>query len=1030
MFGVKCCSKVVLVLFVMFLSACGGGSSSEDADKQKDSAILLTGTFIDSPVENLRYRTKSQSGFTNKSGKFFYQDGEMITFSIGNIDLPSVVGQAVITPIELVDTVNVLHPDVIKIAQLLQSIDVDQNANNGIEISVGAHQFFQAQASLNDFDVTGSLQAYWESAGVLDAVIVEEITAIEHFKTSIGFIDTDDDGVSDDNDHFPTNNSEYADFDLDGFGDNADLDDDNDGVDDFEDLDPFNASIVTKIDVSPDTGDDGHSFSETVRLEIRSIDNTVASATISIVALDHNFEEIDAALPPHQIKIIQRGVYELEFDSILIEQVNIVAKARLNNTDTLYAPLYSLQNDNEKIKVNVTSHYVLKKLFDTLETAQDLEKLIDCNEHQGCANQFTTKANLLEQITLAAQAYELDFSSTYSFTGSLDALESALVLNEDSELIPHLDFKNHIETAVAEITRTTSPIAKGTPRSFNLLDGNNLSDSTTAQKYNSVMFGLSFASLASSEGDEEQVSIAAYTSHTLDTEIGNSNTPVTIFPTLHHTYFILDKRRDSTISEIPFLRTALTLNEGSTPQLTRGRDSSEFEDKSLISHLSDTFLSTEGFLLIPRILEQFTDKDSEGENNTAFIGWQFDPLFSKLYQANEYETPVPELEGSLFEGEAGTDQALEPVDYGSAPTWLLTANLSKAAKYALIQPSNEEKAERVRQEEESHIFSWEIHGLETTSDFSLSQVAEKTYGVLNYSIKLNDQDSIMASGDSFNILKTHAEMFEWEAASATNINVSQPSGYVTHTLSRLADNSVSGVINETGETTESDEDRYRQNHALYLFDDDENNVLKTGRISLDGGTNSPEGHASQNGNYMAFSFDTEDAADPADRGAGILIATKTFTLGGNPFDDTGSVYQLQGNSLGFNSEFNTLMNFNESSLTLNNTAEGDAENDCSASLELKRTYIHHRTDPAINRILNPASDSSVSSESLSCVINGNMIEISFTSILEQTLTLKGFISEDDDSATAGNLISLLWIQSDNLGLVFALKEQDLSPTFN
>jgi hypothetical protein len=52
----------------------------------------------------------------------------------------------------------------------------------------------------------------------------------------------------------------------------------------------------------------------------------------------------------------------------------------------------------------------------------------------------------------------------------------------------------------------------------------------------------------------------------------------------------------------------------------------------------------------------------------------------------------------------------------------------------------------------------------------------------------------------------------------------------------------------------------------------------------------------------------------------------------------------------------------------------------------------------------------------------------------QALTLKGFISPqgeiDDSSNIPGNVISLLWIQDDNLGLVFATKDQQLSPTFD
>ena len=67
------------------LSACGGSDSGsgEVASEPK------TGVFVDSPVENLTYKTASQSGKTNAQGEFKYKDGETVTFSIGDVKLPA-----------------------------------------------------------------------------------------------------------------------------------------------------------------------------------------------------------------------------------------------------------------------------------------------------------------------------------------------------------------------------------------------------------------------------------------------------------------------------------------------------------------------------------------------------------------------------------------------------------------------------------------------------------------------------------------------------------------------------------------------------------------------------------------------------------------------------------------------------------------------------------------------------------------------------------------------------------------------------
>ena len=65
-------------------------------------------------------------------------------------------------------------------------------------------------------------------------------------------LDSDGDGVADSNDLFPRNDTESKDFDGDGIGDNADLDDDNDGIPDTADLKPYDPSNANE-----DTDGDG-----------------------------------------------------------------------------------------------------------------------------------------------------------------------------------------------------------------------------------------------------------------------------------------------------------------------------------------------------------------------------------------------------------------------------------------------------------------------------------------------------------------------------------------------------------------------------------------------------------------------------------------------------------------------------------------------------------------------------------------------------------------------------------------------------
>ena len=60
--------------------------------------------------------------------------------------------------------------------------------------------------------------------------------------------DADNDGVSDEEDMFPNDPNEWADFDGDGIGDNADVDEDNDGTPDVDDAFPFDPNEDTDSD--------------------------------------------------------------------------------------------------------------------------------------------------------------------------------------------------------------------------------------------------------------------------------------------------------------------------------------------------------------------------------------------------------------------------------------------------------------------------------------------------------------------------------------------------------------------------------------------------------------------------------------------------------------------------------------------------------------------------------------------------------------------------------------------------------------
>jgi hypothetical protein len=103
-------------------------------DSSDNQGALLKGVFIDSPTENLFYKTLTQSGYTNSLGEFYYLSDEIVEFYIGELSLGSSHGNKVITPFDFLT--NNSDPDYAQnILRLLQTLDEDGVPDNGIQLS-------------------------------------------------------------------------------------------------------------------------------------------------------------------------------------------------------------------------------------------------------------------------------------------------------------------------------------------------------------------------------------------------------------------------------------------------------------------------------------------------------------------------------------------------------------------------------------------------------------------------------------------------------------------------------------------------------------------------------------------------------------------------------------------------------------------------------------------------------------------------------------------------------------------------------
>lgn len=187
-------STCFALLFLYALTGCGGGGGGSSSSSTNPPAgnppapqpTVFTGIYIDSAVEGLNYRTASQTGMTNSQGEFSYQSGETIIFSIGDIDFPSVSAKEILTPLDIFDTTDYSHVGVINMARLLQSLDQDGVAANGITISSNVHSVAAGlSVDFNDADFDSMVETLVANSGGNLVTLISSAQAIAHLQLSL-----------------------------------------------------------------------------------------------------------------------------------------------------------------------------------------------------------------------------------------------------------------------------------------------------------------------------------------------------------------------------------------------------------------------------------------------------------------------------------------------------------------------------------------------------------------------------------------------------------------------------------------------------------------------------------------------------------------------------------------------------------------------------------------------------------------------------------------------------------------------------
>jgi hypothetical protein len=150
-----------IVTATLLLIGCGGGGSTSSDDTTtalsptttatstptiNSSKTVGTGYYVDSAVEGIDYSCGSETGVTDSNGTFTFENGQNCKFVLGDITLREINASM------LEDNITILE-DNITVAQLLQTLDADGNATNGIQILDGTDRVVRDEIqSLNGLD--------------------------------------------------------------------------------------------------------------------------------------------------------------------------------------------------------------------------------------------------------------------------------------------------------------------------------------------------------------------------------------------------------------------------------------------------------------------------------------------------------------------------------------------------------------------------------------------------------------------------------------------------------------------------------------------------------------------------------------------------------------------------------------------------------------------------------------------------------------------------------------------------------------
>ena len=144
------------------------------------------GVFLDSAVAGVDYSTTTGlGGVTDSSGRFYYNPGDQVSFTIGGISLGSVTGAAKLTPVEVMGASGTADQKVINLSRLLQTLDADGDPSNGISINDSTKTTLAAKSVNFDVSVEAFDNATKSVTAAVGKTMVTATRAIKHLHSTL-----------------------------------------------------------------------------------------------------------------------------------------------------------------------------------------------------------------------------------------------------------------------------------------------------------------------------------------------------------------------------------------------------------------------------------------------------------------------------------------------------------------------------------------------------------------------------------------------------------------------------------------------------------------------------------------------------------------------------------------------------------------------------------------------------------------------------------------------------------------------------